>query len=260
MATKVDSIQAEQKQFKLSFLPEEIENGMFVDAEILIDYLIGRRNDAPYMIVDTRWPYEYEGGHIITALNIWSRQSIQKHFFERVLEHHENLLIFFHCEFSTHRAPALATHLRNLDRQNNQYPKLDYPYIFLIKNGYSYFYEKYKIIKELFEPRVGYVQMKDPQFRDECLRHSKERKDNKKNHGGLKFGSQSGNGHKSHFNSLDFQAQLFSHSMQDPQTTQSSMDQYDLSQTIDQSASLSIEMQQMAMNRERKEEEDQEVG
>ncbi|KAA6376728.1 MAG: hypothetical protein EZS28_027746 [Streblomastix strix] len=69
----------------------------------VIDYLTGSRSNAPFTIIDTRWPYEYVGGHIVTALNIYTQEAVQKHFFEPLLNLHNHLLIFFHCEFSTRR-------------------------------------------------------------------------------------------------------------------------------------------------------------
>ncbi|KAA6389737.1 MAG: putative Cdc25 phosphatase [Streblomastix strix] len=200
------------------------------------------------MIVDTRWPYEYNGGHIATALNIWSRQAIQKYFFDPLLELHDSILIFFHCEFSTHRALALAAHLRNLDRQGNSYPKLSYPYVFIIKGGYSNFYEKFKKQAELFDPEPVYIQMKHPKFHDECIHYSKDSKEIKKQQKGLKI--ENVNAHSSnrpHFTLIDQNTQHLSRSMQDQLPSYS---QLNLTESIESSASLSIEMQQMAVNKE----------
>ena len=50
---------------------------------------------------------------------------------------HQRRVIIFHCEFSSERGPQMLKHLRNIDRQKNRYPKLDYPELYLLENGYK---------------------------------------------------------------------------------------------------------------------------
>lgn len=57
------------------------------------------------MVVDCRFEYEYEGGHISGAVNVNSTESLEKIFFH--IPRTEKLLIIFHCEFSAHRAPRM---------------------------------------------------------------------------------------------------------------------------------------------------------
>jgi len=58
----------------------------------------------PYMIVDCRFDYEYEGGHIDGAINLTSPLKVEEYFFknketiERLMN--EQTAIIFHCEFS----------------------------------------------------------------------------------------------------------------------------------------------------------------
>ncbi|GAB1600512.1 M-phase inducer phosphatase-like isoform X1 [Argonauta hians] len=100
-----------------------------------------------YSIIDCRYPYEYEGGHIVTAKNIYDKDSI----FQIFLKNPPNTnnsgkrdIIVFHCEFSSERAPKLARYLRNKDRSANEnnYPALYYPEIYILDGGYKDFHEK----------------------------------------------------------------------------------------------------------------------
>ncbi len=61
-------------------------------------------------IIDCRYPYEYEGGHIYLAKNLYTRSQIYNEYFRQSLELKDlskrNIFIF-HCEFSSERAPSL---------------------------------------------------------------------------------------------------------------------------------------------------------
>ncbi|XP_071089154.1 M-phase inducer phosphatase-like [Haliotis cracherodii] len=111
--------------------------------------LTGEYDDviSSYRIIDCRYPYEYEGGHIEGAENfhthalitdlvtsLQGRDSTQR-----------NILVF-HCEFSSERGPKLLRLLRNLDRKLNsdRYPFLFYPEVYLLDGGYKAFYEQHQ--------------------------------------------------------------------------------------------------------------------
>ena len=49
-------------------------------------------------------------------------------------------MIVFHCEFSSERAPAMLRFLRKNDRAKNVYPNLDFPELYLLKDGYKNFF------------------------------------------------------------------------------------------------------------------------
>ncbi|EJS42449.1 mih1p [Saccharomyces arboricola H-6] len=109
-------------------------------------------------IIDCRFEYEYIGGHIINSVNIHSRDDIENEFIHKVLHSDTNnnnnlpTLLIIHCEFSSHRGPLLASHLRNCDRMINQdyYPKLFYPDILILDGGYKAVYDNFP---ELCYPR-----------------------------------------------------------------------------------------------------------
>ncbi|KAM9934780.1 hypothetical protein OXX80_005640 [Metschnikowia pulcherrima] len=120
-----------------------------------------------YVVIDCRFPYEYEGGHIPGAVNLSSQQALE----ETLLSGPEpscgvKKLLIFHCEYSLLRGPTLATYLRKVDRQMNasRYPYLHYPDIVVLDRGYKGFYDKYK---HLCEPQA-YVAMKDTNHKRTC--------------------------------------------------------------------------------------------
>jgi len=57
----------------------------------------------------------------------------------------EKTIIIFHCEFSQRRGPMLYSILRGMDRELNTdiYPKLCYPEIYILQDGFSRFSQLY---------------------------------------------------------------------------------------------------------------------
>lgn len=68
-------------------------------------------NVSEFTIVDCRYPYEYEGGHIQGAINIFTKDSIVETFFNENTPSNEaeskRHIIIFHCEFSSERGPTM---------------------------------------------------------------------------------------------------------------------------------------------------------
>jgi M-phase inducer tyrosine phosphatase len=110
------------------------------------------------LIVDARFGYEHDGGHIKKSQNIRSLAQMQILFQEfRDCE----ACVVFHCEFSQKRGPNLMHRFRDHDRcaNSNRYPKLNYPTIYLLQGGYSKFFGDCPDLCE-----GGYVSMCDPRF------------------------------------------------------------------------------------------------
>lgn len=136
--------------------------------------LNGVYNDsvASFKVIDCRYPYEYEGGHIRGAVNMYMQDQILEEFVSMQKEMAQcdfstskrNILVF-HCEFSSERGPKLSRFLRNNDRQRNSdaYPALHYPEIYLLDGGYKDFFAVYP---ELCEPH-SYRTMVDPLYNEE---------------------------------------------------------------------------------------------
>lgn len=130
---------------------------------------------ASFKVIDCRYPYEFEGGHIRGAMNLYNQDLVMEKLVNNKTEEAVVLdaanepkrhILVFHCEFSSERGPKMSRFLRNYDRNANQYPELIYPEVYLLHNGYKEFYESYS---ELCDP-IAYRPMLDPSFNDD-LRH-----------------------------------------------------------------------------------------
>ncbi|XP_064600140.1 M-phase inducer phosphatase-like isoform X2 [Liolophura sinensis] len=102
-----------------------------------------------YSIIDCRYPYEYEGGHILGAKNYYTKESILSNLIDSPRKQENSFkrsILIFHCEFSSERGPNLSRFLRNMDRGQNKevYPQLYYPEIYLLDGGYKNFFETQK--------------------------------------------------------------------------------------------------------------------
>lgn len=161
-----------------SIIPDELilphikEEGVnYINCETMSDVL-----DATYSecytkiyILDARFPYEYNKGHIKGAINFINPCDIQSFFFnEEMLQDTKNggkVLIIFYCEFSVLRSVNMARYLRKCDRKVNadNYPYLSYNEVYVLKGGYRYFNQEKG---EYCNPSL-YVSMKDDVYRSE---------------------------------------------------------------------------------------------
>lgn len=125
-----------------------------------------------FKIIDCRYPYEFDGGHIRGALNLYTRPQIMEAFpasaeqdsAAEPVANQRNIYVF-HCEFSSERGPKLLRFLRSNDRSlhTHNYPTLDYPELYLLHNGYKEFFSCYA---DLCEP-CNYVPMLAPAHNEE---------------------------------------------------------------------------------------------
>ena len=133
-----------------------------IEASTLTQVLDGRYSSQidRVIVIDSRYPYEYEGGHIRSAQNVYTKEKLLDVFLsdEAKLEAEHvsaggRTIIIFHCEFSSERGPNLLRFLRNQDRaaNSNVYPKLFYPEIYLLEGGYKAFYETHE---DYCEPKM----------------------------------------------------------------------------------------------------------
>ncbi|KAJ3038165.1 cell division cycle- protein [Rhizophlyctis rosea] len=74
-----------------------------------------------YHVIDCRFPYEFEGGHIAGAKNVNTKKELDELFFQdaptannnsssnskRQAKDGKRLVVVMHCEFSSHRAPTM---------------------------------------------------------------------------------------------------------------------------------------------------------
>ena len=95
-------------------------------------------------IIDCRFPYEYDGGHFSGALNMPLKDLVSDYFFNNVqnVRDKQQDMFIFHCEFSQSRGPGLYQAVRETDRvvNENRWPKLFYPEIYMLKGGFAEFH------------------------------------------------------------------------------------------------------------------------
>lgn len=112
----------------------------------LLEILDGKYNEHydQRMVVDCRFEYEYEGGHIDGAVNYNDKEHLTSQLFETALP--GKTLLIFHCEYSAHRAPIMARYVRQQDRSANaeHYPRLTYPEVYILDGGYSSFFKEHQ--------------------------------------------------------------------------------------------------------------------
>ena len=140
-----------------------------IEPKTLVDLLNGKYDHkiGKYIILDARYPYEFDGGHVTKAQNAFHKEQIMKDLFEHPITSSDGkpVVIIFHCEFSIERGPKLMREFREKDRSLNKdnYPNLFYPEIYLLEGGYKQFFEQNI---EHCEPK-SYLPMTDDSYRQD---------------------------------------------------------------------------------------------
>jgi len=141
----------------------------FVTSSTIAKMIRGKYQDkvSNFLIIDCRYSYEYNGGHIVGAINITDVEMLKFY----IDNPQKETIVIFHCEFSSHRGPNALKFMRSLDRLKNErnYPQLLYPELYLLKGGYQKFFEDKP---ELCEPQ-NYVRMNDERFLLQCQEQNK---------------------------------------------------------------------------------------
>lgn len=85
-----------------------------ISAQTMRQLVLGEfhENVASFKVIDCRYPYEFEGGHIIGALNLYTHEQVLEEFVAKRTETVaanglKRNIIVFHCEFSSERGPKL---------------------------------------------------------------------------------------------------------------------------------------------------------
>ena len=162
----------------LPTLPRQDGMGREIVASTLYDMLHG--NDTKHakifpkgcnnlVIIDSRYPFEFKGGHISGAVNIWNYKKAMSYFQPSAIDNYTKTVFVFHCEFSSSRGPGLAACFRGLserltktvfgktdkdratelvygmrERNAEDDVKHDYfPHIYILKKGYENFFATY---------------------------------------------------------------------------------------------------------------------
>ncbi|KAF9169454.1 cell division cycle- protein [Mortierella sp. AD010] len=141
-----------------------------ITPQTVVDVLDGKYKDKYDLlyIIDCRFPYEFEGGHIKSAVNVNTTDELEKLLLQPAITDRRVLLIF-HCEFSCERGPRMARHLRNQDRAANasHYPAVFYPEVYVMQGGYSGFFKENKT----YCWPEAYVEMQDEKHSKEFEEH-----------------------------------------------------------------------------------------
>ncbi|KAF8120079.1 hypothetical protein EV363DRAFT_181224 [Boletus edulis] len=146
------------------------EDGLMRIAPKTLDALLNgaySNQIAQFYVIDCRFDYEYNGGHIPGAVNVNTTSGIEEFLLAQSRpkpcvggDSTRKTVLIFHCEFSVKRAPTIAKHLRSKDRamNNHVYPRVHYPEVYILEGGYCAYY---KHSAGRCQPQ-GYVTMDDP--------------------------------------------------------------------------------------------------
>ncbi|EQL00916.1 rhodanese-like domain-containing protein [Ophiocordyceps sinensis CO18] len=139
-----------------------------ISKETLLDVLDGKYAEQfdQRVVIDCRFEYEYDGGHIQGAVNHNDKELLASQLLQTPMA--GKTLLIFHCEYSAHRAPLMARHIRSEDRTVNaeHYPRLTYPEVYILDGGYSSFFAEHR--GRCFPPE--YVEMSDEKHQRTCER------------------------------------------------------------------------------------------
>ncbi|XP_072263085.1 M-phase inducer phosphatase 2 [Pyxicephalus adspersus] len=139
----------EEKTYLLDTVEGRHQDLKYITPGMMNDVLRGKYRDRieHCVIVDCRYPYEFEGGHIKGAVNLPLEHDVEEFLLKTPIipsSDDKRVIIIFHCEFSSERGPRMCRYVRKQDRNSNEYPKLHYPELYILKGGYKEFFPSYQ--------------------------------------------------------------------------------------------------------------------
>ncbi|KAE8628685.1 hypothetical protein XENTR_v10000172 [Xenopus tropicalis] len=137
------------KAYLLKTVEGKHQDLKYITPEMMDCVLSGKYKDTieRCVIIDCRYPYEYEGGHIKGAINLPLEQDVEAYLLKEPIvpqSPDKRVIIIFHCEFSSERGPRMCRFIRKQDRNSNEYPKLHYPELYVLKGGYKDFFPSFQ--------------------------------------------------------------------------------------------------------------------
>jgi rhodanese-related sulfurtransferase len=148
-----DLIADGSRDYTLPIIPGKHSDLASITPGTMADVVAGKYSDKfrKVTIVDCRYPYEFEGGHIRGAVNMYTKDDIHSLLTTPVTSEKPHVLIF-HCEFSSERGPKMYRFLRSQDREMNKdnYPRLNFPEVYLLDGGYKAFFRAHKVDTNIF--------------------------------------------------------------------------------------------------------------
>ncbi|XP_030682190.1 M-phase inducer phosphatase 2 isoform X7 [Nomascus leucogenys] len=156
------------KAFLLQTVDGKHQDLKYISPETMVALLTGKFSNIvdKFVIVDCRYPYEYEGGHIKTAVNLPLERDAESFLLQSPITPcslDKRVILIFHCEFSSERGPRMCRFIRERDRAVNDYPSLYYPEMYILKGGYKEFFPQHP---NFCEPQ-DYRPMNHEAFKDE---------------------------------------------------------------------------------------------
>ncbi|XP_057559102.1 M-phase inducer phosphatase 2 isoform X2 [Hippopotamus amphibius kiboko] len=156
------------KAFLLQTVDGKHQDLKYISPETMVALLTGKFSNIVerFVIVDCRYPYEYEGGHIKTAVNLPLERDAETFLLQSPITPcslDKRIILIFHCEFSSERGPRMCRFIRERDRASNDYPSLYYPEMYILKGGYKEFFPQHPTF---CEPQ-DYRPMNHEAFKDE---------------------------------------------------------------------------------------------
>ncbi|XP_075355518.1 M-phase inducer phosphatase 2 isoform X2 [Mycteria americana] len=137
------------KAYLLQTVEGKHQDLKYISPEMMVAVLTGQFSSLieSCVIVDCRYPYEYEGGHIKGAVNLPMEQDVEEFLLKKPIvpfDASKRVIVIFHCEFSSERGPRMCRFVREKDRACNEYPHLHYPELYVLKGGYREFFPQYQ--------------------------------------------------------------------------------------------------------------------
>ncbi|XP_033869903.1 M-phase inducer phosphatase 1-like [Acipenser ruthenus] len=137
------------KPFVLPTVEGKHQDLKYITSEMMMAALTGKFDDLVerIVIIDCRYPYEFEGGHIEGAVNLHMEEQVEDYLLKQPITPctlGKRVLLVFHCEFSSERGPRMCRFVREKDRMINLYPNLYYPELYILKGGYKEFFPKFQ--------------------------------------------------------------------------------------------------------------------
>lgn len=137
------------KPFVLPTVDGKHQDLKYITTETMVAAVSNQFNNLVerLIVIDCRYPYEFEGGHIKGALNLHQEDQVEDFLLKTPIIPScpdKRVVIIFHCEFSSERGPRMCRFVRERDRAMNEYPKLHYPELYILKGGYKDFYHQFE--------------------------------------------------------------------------------------------------------------------
>ncbi|KAG7235798.1 hypothetical protein INR49_002185 [Caranx melampygus] len=137
------------KPFVLPTVEGKHQDLKYITPDVMVKALTAHFNHLveQVIVIDCRYPYEFEGGHIKGALNLHQEEQVEDFLLKTPIVPscpEKRVVIIFHCEFSSERGPRMCRFVRERDRALNDYPKLHYPELYILKGGYKDFFPHFQ--------------------------------------------------------------------------------------------------------------------